>query len=75
MMASFVPATTKSKSPFSSSLAGKKACGLPSLRPTLTPATGPSKGTPVSINAALMAIMAIESGRKFGSIESTVATP
>ena len=47
---------------------------LPSIKPTITPATGPSNGTPASIKALEAAIMPITSGRKFGSIERTVAT-
>ena len=38
------------------------------------PATGPSNGTPAFIKAEDAAIIATISGRKFGSIDSTVVT-
>ena len=75
IMASLVPATTKSNLALASLSAWAKISNLPSIRPTRRPATGPSNGAPASIKAVLVAIRAIISGRKVGSILKTVAMP
>jgi hypothetical protein len=69
-----IPATTRSRSDCSRSSGVKNALNSPFTRPTRRPATGPSNGAPLIDNAALAAIIATISGRKAGSIDSTLAT-
>ena len=60
--ASFVPATTRSRSEFSiSTLVGFKIY-LPSLKPTLAAPIGPINGTPDKVKAAEQAIIETISG-------------
>ena len=73
-MPDLIPATTRSSGEFLRSSSSRKALNSPSTLPTRKPATGPSNGTPARLSAALAAIIAIMSGRKFGSIERTVET-
>ena len=69
-----IPATTRSRSDCSRSSGVRKALSSPFTLPTRRPATGPSNGVPVNIRALLAATIATISGRKLGSILSTVAT-
>ena len=70
-----LPATNKSSLFCSSSSRLIKAWKSPdSVKPILSPAIGPSNGTPDIIRAAEAANIATASGRNAGSIDRTVVT-
>ena len=74
IMPSFGPATIRSNPPTVSCSKLKKDESLPfSSSPILSPATGPSNGPPVIINAVDTAIISTMSGLNFGSKLITVA--
>ncbi len=72
-MASFVPATTRSRSLDGSSDSGGLIKYFPSLNPTRTPATGPAKGISEICNAQLAPKIASCEGDILGSKETTLA--